>query len=64
MERITVKQLQFTDPAGRVRIFNGMNIDDKLIGETFRYDLNEVFFQKYTANGFNLIRLAVQWANL
>ena len=64
MDRITVQQQQFADAQGRTRIFNGMNIDDKQIGETFRYDLNEEFFQKYTAHGFNLIRLAVQWANL
>ena len=41
-----------------------MNIDDKLIGDTFRYDLNEEFFEKYAARGFNLIRLAMQWANI
>ncbi len=64
MDRILTRGLQFTDAEGRVRIFNGMNVDDKQIGDTFRYDLNEEFFQKYTANGFNLIRLAVQWANL
>ena len=64
MDRITVNGLHFADPSGRVRIFNGMNIDDKLIGDTFRYDLDEAFFEKYEANGFNLIRLAVQWANL
>lgn len=64
MDRITADGLHFTDGQGRKRIFNGMNIDDKLIGDTFRYDLNEEFFRKYVANGFNLIRLAVQWANL
>ena len=64
MEKIITQDLHFTDGSGRIRIFNGMNIDDKLIGDTFRYDLNEEFFCKYVANGFNLIRLAVQWANL
>lgn len=64
MERITVSQMKFVDPEGRTRIFNGMNIDDKQIGDTFRYALDEEFFRKYVANGFNLIRLAVQWANL
>ena len=64
MDKILTQKLHFTDAAGRIRIFNGMNIDDKTIGDTFRYDLDETFFEKYEANGFNLIRLAVQWANL
>lgn len=64
MDKIFTDSLNFTDTQGRVRIFNGMNIDDKEIGGTFRYDLNEEFFQKFRANGFNLIRLAVQWANI
>ena len=64
MDRILTKEMQFIDAAGRVRIFNGMNIDDNRIGDTFRYDLNEEFFEKYAAHGFNLIRLAVQWANI
>ena len=64
MDRIRTTQFHFTDGSGRVRIFNGMNIDDKQLGESFRYPLDDAFFAKYVANGFNLIRLAVQWANL
>lgn len=65
MEKIKTENLRFVDPQGRTRLFNGMNIDDKLLNsETFRYDLDEEFFKKYAANGFNLIRLAVTWANL
>ncbi|MBQ7637650.1 MAG: cellulase family glycosylhydrolase [Clostridia bacterium] len=64
MDEILTKGLHFVDKQGRIRILNGMNIDDKLIGDVFRYDLNEEFFEKYTANGFDLIRLAVQWANI
>ncbi len=64
MDKILTRQLHFVDEMGRKRFFNGMNIDDKQIGEKFRYDLNEEFFRKYEANGFNLIRLAVQWANI
>ena len=64
MDRIITKELHFADEYGRVRIFNGMNIDDKLIGDTFRYELDETFFQKYVSYGLNLIRLAVQWANI
>ena len=64
MDRIFTDSLQFTDSQGRVRIFNGMNIDDKQIGDVFRYDLDEAFFKQFRANGFNLIRLAVQWANI
>lgn len=64
MERILTDDLAFVDESGRTRIFNGMNIDDKLIGDTFRYDLNDDFFEKFVERGFNLIRLAVQWANL
>ncbi len=42
-----------------------MNIDDKQIdSKEFRYDLNEEFFKKYRANGFDIIRLAITWQNL
>ncbi len=64
MDRIITDGLSFRDESGRIRIFNGMNIDDKLIGDKFRYNLDEEFFSKYRARGFNLIRLAVQWANI
>ena len=64
MDKIGTNGIHFTDDSGRIRFFNGMNIDDKLIGDTFRYNLDDEFFSLYTANGFNLIRLAVQWANI
>ena len=64
MDRIQTHELHFTDEHGRLRFFNGMNIDDKQIGDVFRYPLDRAFFEKYTAKGFNLIRLAVTWANL
>ena len=64
MERITTKGLCFVDEKGRTRIFNGMNMDDKEIRDTYRHNLDDEFFEKYRANGFNLIRLAIQWANL
>ena len=42
-----------------------MNIDDKQPGrESFKYELDEHFFEKYASKGFNLIRLAVTWANI
>lgn len=64
MERIRTQGFRFSDESGRIRIFNGMNIDDKDIGAVFRFDLDDAFFEKFIANGFNLIRLAVQWANI
>ena len=64
MNKILTEGLVFVDDKNRQRIFNGMNIDDKEIGDSFRYNLDEEFFSKYRANGFNLIRLAVQWANI
>jgi len=65
MERIITESLRFADERGRTRIFNGMNIDDKgLNSPVFAYDLDEDFFKKYRANGFNIIRLAVTWQNL
>ena len=58
MDKILTQNLCFTDSQGRTRFFNGMNIDDKLVGQkSFRYDLNEEFFRKYKEKGFNLIRL-------
>ena len=64
MDRILTEGLHFIDEQGRTRIFNGMNIDDKQPGDEFLYRLDRTFFERYTARGFNLIRLAVQWANL
>ena len=64
MERIYTRGLHFKDEKGRIRIFNGMNMDDKEIGDVFRHKLDDEFFEQYTANGFNIIRLAVTWANL
>lgn len=65
MDKILTRQLRFVDDKGRTRIFNGMNIDDKHLDQTeFYYPLDEDFFKKYRAHGFDLIRLAVTWQNL
>ena len=65
MERISSNQLRFVDELGRTRIFNGMNIDDKHRDQNeFYHKLDEEFFKKYKANGFDIIRLAVTWQNL
>ena len=57
--------MRFIDSAGRERILNGMNIDDKLLDQKeFRYKLDEDFFKKYKEKGFDIIRLAVTWQNL
>ena len=65
MEKIRTDKLRFADSKGRTRIFNGMNIDDKLVNCTeFRYNLDEEFFKKYKARGFDIIRLAITWQNL
>lgn len=65
MERIVTKELRFLDESGRTRIFNGMNIDDKLRDQqAFRYLLDEEFFKKFRAFGLDFIRLAVTWQNI
>ena len=65
MDRILTDNLRFIDESGRTRIFNGMNIDDKLINQdVFRYELDEEFFKKYRAFGLDIIRLAVTWQNI
>ena len=65
MNSISTSKLRFIDEEGRTRIFNGMNIDDKLQNQKeFRYNLDEDFFKKYKANGFDIIRLAITWQNL
>ena len=65
LEKIKTSELRFVDEQGRTRIFNGMNIDDKLVDCTeFRYNLDEEFFRKYRANGLDIIRLAITWQNL
>ena len=65
MQKIKTSKLCFVDEEGRTRIFNGMNIDDKLVNCTeFRYKLDDEFFTKYRANGIDIIRLAITWQNL
>ncbi len=65
MEKIISSKMRFVDSQGRTRILNGMNIDDKLRDQTeFRYKLDEEFFKKYRARGFDIIRLAITWQNL
>ena len=65
MEKIITQELRFLDSQGRTRIFNGMNIDDKHIdSKEFHYNLDEEFFKKYRAHGFDIIRLAITWQNL
>ncbi len=65
MEKILTQQLRFVDESGRTRLFNGMNIDDKNRDNSeFCYNLDEAFFKKYKAFGFNIIRLAVTWQHL
>ena len=65
MEKIRSEKLRFVDNLGRTRIFNGMNIDDKHRDQKeFHYNLDEEFFKKYKANGFDIIRLAITWQNL
>ena len=65
MDKIRVENLKFTDEKGRTRLFNGMNIDDKLIDrDSFRYNLDDEFFKKFRMYGLDFIRLAVTWQNL
>ncbi len=65
MERIVTDKMRFVDESGRTRLFNGMNIDDKLLDQKqFRYVLDDEFFKKYVSNGLDIIRLAVTWQNL
>ncbi len=65
MDRIITSEMRFVDESGRTRLFNGYNIDDKLLNQKeFRYNLDEEFFKKFRANGLDIIRLAVTWQNL
>jgi len=65
LDKLYTDGLCFVDGQGRTRIFNGMNIQEKPGGrKRLGYDLDDAFFEKYTARGMNLIRLAVVWENL
>ena len=65
MDQLHAEALRFVDAQGRTRVFNGMNIQEKQGGrDQLGYDLDDAFFEKYTARGMNLIRLAVVWENL
>lgn len=65
MDKIITKEMRFVDEKGRIRLFNGFNIDDKILSSPeFRYNLDEEFFKKFRAYGLDIIRLAVTWQNL
>jgi len=65
LDKLHAEGLRFVDEHGRTRFFSGMNVQEKQGGrERLGYDLDDAFFEKYTARGFNLIRLAVVWENL
>ena len=65
MDKIITSEMRFVDKHGRIRLFNGYNIDDKLINQKqFKHNLDEEFFKKFRANGLDIIRLAVTWQNL
>ena len=65
MDKIITSEMRFVDESGRTRLFNGYNIDDKLLNQKeFRHNLDDDFFKKFRANGLDIIRLAVTWQNL
>ncbi|HRT82364.1 MAG TPA: cellulase family glycosylhydrolase, partial [Oscillospiraceae bacterium] len=65
MDKISTAGLKFVDEFGRERIFSGFNIVDKQNygegKEKYAFNINEDFFAKYKARGFNIIRLGFSW---
>jgi len=61
MTPITVKGSRFVDPQGRERIFHGINFP---MGKTEPPTLEEPFFAKSRALGFNILRLGPCWSKI
>ena len=61
MDKITVRGRRFVDPQGRERVFHGLNFP---MGKTDPPTLEEPFFVKCKALGFNILRLGPCWSKL
>jgi len=61
MDPITVQGRRFVDPQGRERVFHGINFP---MGKTDPPTLDEPFFAKSQALGFNMLRLGPCWSKL
>ncbi|MCL2494234.1 MAG: cellulase family glycosylhydrolase [Oscillospiraceae bacterium] len=61
MDQITVKGRRFVDALGRERIFHGINFP---MGKTDPPTLEEGFFVKSRALGFNILRLGPCWSKI
>jgi len=67
MNKIYAQGKRFVDELGRERIFNGVNVVDKSdfsAGRQTYPELDEEVIKKFSASGFNLIRLGFTWAKL
>lgn len=67
MFRISTEGKRFVDSEGRQRIFNGVNLCDKGVGEwgekrrKYNVDFNEETISKLAESGVNLVRLGMTW---
>ncbi|MEM2929451.1 MAG: cellulase family glycosylhydrolase [Thermoproteota archaeon] len=61
MERIYVRGKNFTDEAGRTRIFHGVNLVCKDKSKRYVNGWNRFDFEELSRLGFNLVRLGLFW---
>ncbi|MDR2686534.1 MAG: glycoside hydrolase family 5 protein [Oscillospiraceae bacterium] len=65
MDKLHADGLRFADERGRTRIFNGVSLPQTGVGRTdLGWNLDDAWFGKFTALGFNLIRFCMVWENL
>ena len=64
MEKIRVREMEFVDEQGRIRLFHGVNIvcKDKSLGYVYKLSKNEI--SQLRDLGFNVIRLGIIWDGL
>lgn len=64
LERIYVKDRNFTDKIGRTRIFHGVNMVCKDKSKGYIDKWNRFDFEELSQLGFNLVRLGIFWDGL
>jgi len=65
MDKLHAEGLRFVDERGRTRIFNGVSLPQAGVNRAdLGWDLDNAWFEKFTALGFNIIRFCMVWENL
>jgi len=65
VDKLHADGLRFADEQGRTRIFNGISLPQTGVNRAdLGWNLDDAWFEKFTALGFNIIRFCMVWENL